>query len=143
VKIRKELIVANSATAAAAAAAAAHGELLAAKESLQGQFESERQRLQQLELQHAQTQQLLQIKLASMAAAAIEREKEHAAVVAELQHIKQKRQHAQVQTEYSGGQLNRTATVECSFSEGDLAQQVPKLLLERNLHKLSVALMVL
>ena len=99
---------------------------MGAKEALHAQLEGERRRLQQLEHQHHQQQQLeqqLQGKVASLVAAAAEREREHGEVLVQMQQQFKQQQHA-VKAEGSGGQLNRMASVERSLSEGELAQQV-------------------
>jgi hypothetical protein len=125
VKMRKELATAVTATAASDSVS----ELVSAKETLQAQLNSEKRRIQQLEHdvhQLQQHEQLLQSKIASISAAAAQKQIEHAAALADM---RQQLQHDRVRAEGSGAPLHRTAAVEHSLSEGELAQQAmaPKL----------------
>ncbi len=125
VKMRRELAAAATATALSAASDSV-SELVSAKETLQAQLNSERRRIQQLDHdlhQLQQHEQLLQTKIASMAAAAAQKQIEHAAVLADLRRQQQQQQNDGVRAEGSGALLHRTAAVEHSLSEGELAQQ--------------------
>ncbi len=126
----------TAAAAASSAASASVGELVLAKETLQVQLHSERKRLHQLDQDYHQLQQqeqLLQSKIASMVASAMQKESDHAAALAELrQQLQQQLREVQQQQQQNGiiradnstGPLYRASSVENSLSEGDLAQQV-------------------
>lgn len=130
VKLRKEMAIASAAVASSASPVNID-ELVLAKETLQAQLNSERRRLQQLEHDHLELQQqehMLQAKVASIVSSAVQKESEHAAALAELRQQQQQWQAKQhnggVKAEGSDGPLHRTASVEHSLSEGDLAQRV-------------------
>jgi len=121
----------TAAAAASSAAFASVGELVLAKETLQVQLHSERKRLQQLDQDYHQMQQqeqLLQSKIASMVASAMQKESDHAAALAELRQqlreLQQQQQNGIIRADNSTGPLYRASSVENSLSEGDLAQQV-------------------
>ena len=91
VKLRKEMAIASEVVASSASPVNID-ELMLAKDTLQAQLNSERRRLQQLEHDHIELQQqehTLRAKIASVVAAAVQKESEHAAVLAELRQQQQ------------------------------------------------------
>ncbi len=119
VKMRKEF----AAAANSSSATAQFREIQFAKQTLQAQLDGERQQLER-EVHHLQQQEHhLRLKIASMVETALKKDKEHAAALSELQQ-QLKLHSSEVKAEGSGSRLNRMASVDRSYSEGELAQQV-------------------